>query len=222
MVLQRREGSIKECPEDWGEGAYICDPFDNKSYPAYQYTSYMKGCSVDEETGYINERPVIEQDFFEPAYEINTSHIMALCNQENLNKIFDNYIKKCEILNEKLNAVLAPLLQLYKYEVNLRKKKVMARIIAKLTALINDIANNIKISIPNIHSPKDYFDQLEALETNLTHYLKKCKEKTHVDVYDAKILNKDDSLISKVGFFCKPTRKENEFILILKNNIKRM
>lgn len=113
LVIGRDLGSDENDPESWGDNAFICDPWANEVYPAYQYASKLKNYyRVYSRLDFLEPNaPLLGnlEDFNRIAHTLvptlNTNQLHANNRSALIPGLIENYQKKIQIIINALNVL---------------------------------------------------------------------------------------------------------------------
>ncbi len=210
LVIGRAAESHPNKPETWGNGAFICDPWSNKVYPASNYLTQTKNFyRTWNDQDYVNNI----QDFdvgkhrLKPIKYQNTQYLRQAKYPEHLDRIIvsiqarlETLVQAMETLKDRLVGIMNELKN--KYPNNDEKKLIIEQMVIKLQVAIEDSKKNIKKAMPNLeHELKQ-----SALQYSLKETVSSYKKSIQVKAEDKDILgkyNNENSLITKFLRFFK-------------------
>lgn len=184
MVIGRKSGSNPRDPSEWGDSAYICDPWANQVYPAVEYLSKLKNFyRTYTAQGYVNN---VED--FDPARH----QLKAVYNGQNIKKFQisiycqygQNLLRSINDLEKRLVTIAERLADKYgkddeKYSIIIEQIKQLRATSESLKYSVkNDISQLKKQSKRNLDGNlkthiKAYYQAISSLEKNsptLKHY----------------------------------------------------
>lgn len=236
LIIGRAANSNPTQPETWGQNAYICDPWSNKTYPASLYLSETKNFyfTVDWPAGtYTN----FVQDF--------DRSIHLLCPMKDLNSTYlkqRNSVRHIKAINNAYNRMNTLILDAVDHlvidleKITFRLAKKYSNLDQKYIILMEKIIHLRELSITlrhhlseEISATEDYRGIKEKLENKLNHGLKACRKYLNFSAVDKEILTKyrnETSLLTKFlkwfGIKPKTVRDTNKSLVAFNKRMTKL
>lgn len=205
LVLNRKENSDIEDPSTWGENSFICDPWNNRIYPASKYKQELKNVYLDQSDQIVVEKFNPKKHRINSTYNMDTSYLeqkgTTLYLKTNLNQHLEEFKKNLPNLLTQMKRFKN---QLEKNNLGSEKQKIILSIFnklendcAQLSENIEAIKNKVYVDdyrIARIHVLND-FSKISNSYENLTSSIKGM-ENYHLLIKekDSKEEQKDSSL----------------------------